>query len=210
MARLKVTQIKSRISEKQNQRDTLRSLGLKRIGDVVVQADGKPVVDAATLDGIVEGRRAGENITLGLRDPAGATRTVELKVQPAPRLIGLSEQGLMANRILLDLRARLADATDPFEQAVIRLNTAVALARLGDWNASRDELQRVKLPDGPGVGNGTVQYLLGLAAENLGNQADAETAFKVAAASDSLLTEDGPPVKELAEARLLELQKTRK
>ncbi|HMM82175.1 MAG: 50S ribosomal protein L30 [Cryobacterium sp.] len=39
MARLKVTQTKSKISEKQNQRDTLRSLGLKRIGDVVVRED---------------------------------------------------------------------------------------------------------------------------------------------------------------------------
>lgn len=39
MARLKVTQIKSKISENQNQRDTLRSLGLKRIGDVVVRED---------------------------------------------------------------------------------------------------------------------------------------------------------------------------
>ncbi len=39
MARLKVTQIKSKISEKQDQRDTLRSLGLKRIGDVVVRED---------------------------------------------------------------------------------------------------------------------------------------------------------------------------
>jgi large subunit ribosomal protein L30 len=38
-ARLKVTQIKSTISEKQNQRETLRSLGLKRIGDVVVRED---------------------------------------------------------------------------------------------------------------------------------------------------------------------------
>ncbi|MEO6944179.1 MAG: 50S ribosomal protein L30 [Lacisediminihabitans sp.] len=38
-ARLKVTQIKSKISEKQNQRDTLRSLGLKRIGDTVVRED---------------------------------------------------------------------------------------------------------------------------------------------------------------------------
>ena len=37
--RLKVTQIKSVISEKQNQRDTLRSLGLKRIGDTVVRED---------------------------------------------------------------------------------------------------------------------------------------------------------------------------
>ena len=38
-ARLKVTQIKSKVSEKQNQRDTLRSLGLKRIGDSVVRED---------------------------------------------------------------------------------------------------------------------------------------------------------------------------
>ena len=38
-ARLKVTQVKSKISEKQNQRDTLRSLGLRRIGDVVVRED---------------------------------------------------------------------------------------------------------------------------------------------------------------------------
>ena len=37
--RLKVTQIKSKVSEKQNQRDTLRSLGLKRIGDSVVRPD---------------------------------------------------------------------------------------------------------------------------------------------------------------------------
>jgi large subunit ribosomal protein L30 len=40
-ARLKVTQIKSKISEKQNQRDTLRSLGLHRIGDSVVREDNQ-------------------------------------------------------------------------------------------------------------------------------------------------------------------------
>ncbi len=39
MARLKVEQKKSTIGCKQNQRDTLRSLGLKRIGDVVVKED---------------------------------------------------------------------------------------------------------------------------------------------------------------------------
>jgi large subunit ribosomal protein L30 len=39
MARLKVTQTRSKIGGKQNQRDTLRSLGLKRIGDVVVKED---------------------------------------------------------------------------------------------------------------------------------------------------------------------------
>jgi large subunit ribosomal protein L30 len=39
MPRLKVTQVKSVIGSKQNQRDTLRSLGLKRINDAVVKED---------------------------------------------------------------------------------------------------------------------------------------------------------------------------
>ena len=36
---LRITQIKSKVSEKQNQRDTLRSLGLKRIGVTVERPD---------------------------------------------------------------------------------------------------------------------------------------------------------------------------
>ena len=39
MGRIKVTQTKSKIGGKLNQRETLRSLGLKRIGDVVVKED---------------------------------------------------------------------------------------------------------------------------------------------------------------------------
>jgi hypothetical protein len=52
-----------------------------------------------------------------------------------------------------------------------------------------------------------VQYLLGVCADKLGNRADAEAALKVAAASEALLTEDGPAVKDLAETRLAELQR---
>jgi len=39
MARLKVTQVKGKIGGLRNQRETLRTLGLKRIGDVVVKED---------------------------------------------------------------------------------------------------------------------------------------------------------------------------
>ena len=39
MARLKVTQVRSNIGSKRNQRESLRSLGLKRINDVVVKED---------------------------------------------------------------------------------------------------------------------------------------------------------------------------
>ncbi len=39
MGRLKVTQTRSGIGGQRNQRETLRTLGLKRIGDVVVKED---------------------------------------------------------------------------------------------------------------------------------------------------------------------------
>ena len=39
MAQLKVTQVKSVIGGKQNQRDTLRTLGLRKIGQSVVKED---------------------------------------------------------------------------------------------------------------------------------------------------------------------------
>ena len=41
--RLKVTQIKSSIGNKPNQREPLRTLGLKRIGDIIVKEDSKSV-----------------------------------------------------------------------------------------------------------------------------------------------------------------------
>ena len=39
LTELKVTQVKSKIGGTKGQRDSLRSLGLRRIGDVVVKAD---------------------------------------------------------------------------------------------------------------------------------------------------------------------------
>ena len=39
MGRLKVKQVRSKIGRHKNQRDTLRSLGLKRINDVVEKED---------------------------------------------------------------------------------------------------------------------------------------------------------------------------
>jgi large subunit ribosomal protein L30 len=44
MAKLKITQTKSVITEKQNQRDTLRTLGLKKIGQSVVREDRPEVL----------------------------------------------------------------------------------------------------------------------------------------------------------------------
>ena len=176
-------------------------------GDIVLKANAQPVPDAAALINLLAGRKADEDMTLDLKDRTGAAKKADTKIYMTPRLIGLNDQSLMVNKILVDLRNRLQTQGDPVLDSVIRLNMAVALARVGAWSEARLELQRVKLNDGPGVAAGTVQYLLGLAAERMGNLAEAEAAWKTAAATTALETEDGLPVKDLAEARLQGLQR---
>ncbi|MCL2787900.1 MAG: 50S ribosomal protein L30 [Micrococcales bacterium] len=39
MAQLKIQQVRSKIGTKPNQRETLRTLGVKRIGDIVIKED---------------------------------------------------------------------------------------------------------------------------------------------------------------------------
>lgn len=46
MAQLKITQIRSTIGGRQNQKDTLRTLGLRRIGQSVVREDRPEVLGA--------------------------------------------------------------------------------------------------------------------------------------------------------------------
>ncbi len=176
-------------------------------GDVITKVNGAPVASAVALETLLAARAAGDALTADLVDRAGAVRQAALKVSMAPRLIGISDQTLLANRLLLELRARLAGRVDAAEEPTLRLNLAAALAHVEDWNDARTELQRVHLPDGSGVSNGTVQYLLGLCEQKLGNRAAAETAWKAAATSSALLTEDGPAVSDLAQARLAELQR---
>lgn len=178
-----------------------------QVGDVIVKAGDQAIADSGALVTLLAAKKENDPLALELKDKTGAPKTAEVKVLMTPRLISMNDETLLANRILLELKTRLLTPANPTEEAILRLNAAAALARLQAWSDARTELQRVKLPEGPGVGNGTVQYLLGLCAENLGNRAEAEAAWRAAAASESSLTEDGPPVKGLAEAKLAEAQR---
>jgi large subunit ribosomal protein L30 len=54
VSQLKITQVKSEIGGKQNQRETLRTLGLKRIGQSVVREDRPEVLGMIrTVDHLV-------------------------------------------------------------------------------------------------------------------------------------------------------------
>jgi tetratricopeptide (TPR) repeat protein len=162
------------------------------------------VADGSAFAAIVAQRKAGDTLAVEVLDRAGATRPVTLAITMAPRLVAMNDQSLLFNDLVLALRSRLAPApTGGAPDPIVRLNLAVALMRLGNWTDARDELSKVQLAAGPGVSNGTVQYLLGLCYEALGQMADAEKAWRAAATdAESLLTDDGPPVKELAERKL--------
>ena len=116
-----------------------------------------------------------------------------------PCLVAMNDQSLAFNALALAFTFRAATAQgSPAETMVARLNLGVVLMRLGNWARALAEIERVTLPPGTGVSHGTVQYLRGLCLEALGRAGEAEHALQAAAASESLLTEDGPPVRELA------------
>jgi hypothetical protein len=178
-------------------------------GDVIVSANGRAVASAQALNDALKDLAAGAALSLEVRSrAAAAARKVELRPVLAPRALAMSDQTMLFNPLLLHLR-RLLAAQSGADEPVLRLNMAIALMRLGNWPEARVELERVHLPSGGGVSDGTVQYLLGLCFESLGQFAEAEKAWTVAKGSDALLTGDGPPVKDLAAAKLAALGKTR-
>ncbi len=171
-------------------------------GDVITTVDNQAVADGGGFSAIVARHKAGDALTLEVTDNAGMAKTASLAVTMAPRLVAMNDQSLPFNVLSITLRSRLSQPGAPADP-VVRLNLAVALMRLGNWSEARAELSTTRMAAGPGVSNGTVQYLLGLCHAALGQPAEAEKAWRAAAAdSESLLTEDGPSVKELAERKL--------
>jgi tetratricopeptide (TPR) repeat protein len=172
-------------------------------GDVIVKADGQPVADGSAFSAAVAAHRANESMPVEVQARAGGVKPATLTITMTPRLVAMNDQSLLFNNLVIVLRTRLAQSPGGTPDPVVRLNLAVALMRLGSFEAARTELAKVQLTAGPGVSNGTVQYLLGLCYEALGQTAEAQQAWRAASTdADSLLTEDGPFVKELAEAKL--------
>jgi len=172
-------------------------------GDVIVKADGRPVADGSAFSAAVAAHKANDSLAVEVQARAGGVKPAALAISMTPRLVAMNDQSLLFNNLAIVLRTRLAQTPGGASDPVVRLNLAVALMRLGNYEAARTELSKIQLTAGPGVSNGTVQYLSGLCYEALGQTAEAQRAWRAAATdADSLLTEDGPFVKELAEAKL--------
>ncbi|MBI1875094.1 MAG: PDZ domain-containing protein, partial [Acidobacteria bacterium] len=162
-------------------------------GDIIVKAGTQTIQNASELADLVAREKPDGNLTIEARSAGNSAKQVTLRVAAAPRAISLADQTLVPNVLIPVLRER-ASRGGP-DEPVARLNLAIALIRVENWALARSELERVTLPSGPGVSAGTVKYLLGLCYEALGLTAEAK-------ATQSTLGDDGPSVKEAAEAKL--------
>ncbi len=177
-------------------------------GDAIRRVDGQNVASGTAFAALLATRRRGQKLAVECISKTGDPKTAELTVTTTPRVVPMTDQTVLFNKLLLDYRARLAEKIEPAEASVLHLNGAMALIALGNWTEARKELDQVNLPPGPGVSATTVQYLLGLCAEGLGQITVAENLWRmVAASTGALLTEEGPDVKELAERKLAQLRK---
>jgi S1-C subfamily serine protease len=84
-----------------------------RQGDVVLQADGRSVVDAAALSYVIGTHRPGDTIPLVVRRASGGDQTLQLRAEPAPATPAKDERTLSGR--------------NPFDGAtVVNLSPAVA------------------------------------------------------------------------------------
>jgi hypothetical protein len=170
-------------------------------GEIIVSVDGQPVGQPGAFKAAVDAKAVGDTVALQVQQPDGTTRSASLPVTGSPRLISVGDQTLLFNPLAVVLRSHLATASEA-EQPFVRLNLGVALMRLGDYAGAREQFEAVSLPAGTGIAKGTQQYLLGLALEGMGDLPGAQRAWQAAASSEASLTEDGPPVKSLAQRKL--------
>ena len=148
-------------------------------GDIIDNIDGHAIESVKDFEAQLAGHTAGR-ITLNVKTGAAAAREVAVPIRRVPVLQTGSDRFLPANAVVAVLRSRLSAATDPAEQAILRLNLAAALLQAGAPADARTLLEQVSLPPGPGVSKGTVQYLTGEAALALGDKAAAAQAFEAA------------------------------
>jgi hypothetical protein len=179
--------------------------GLKA-GEIVESLDGQTVTSVSDFENRLGSHQATERVTLGIRAQGGATRSVTAGLQVVPVLVAGTDRFLPANAMVAMLRSKLASTTEPADQAIVQLNLGAALLRAGDASEAKDVLDKTSLPAGTGVSNGTVEFLRGEAAEQLGDKGAAIRAYTAASQAEGRLSADGPLVKALATRALERLK----
>ncbi len=179
-----------------------------QIGDLVAGVGGVPVTSRAAFDERIAAAEIGEILELGVQSAAGP-RTVRIKLGASPALLASRQADLLesvaySELVLLSEKAAAADAW------IVELDQILILLRANEWRAATRRLNAIQAPQtSHGVGQATVDYLLGIALSAAGAdfRTSARQSFEKAAALEGarLFHNDGAFIAPRARARLTAL-----
>ena len=179
-----------------------------QIGDLVAGVAGVPVTTRAAFDARIAAAEIGEVLDLGVQSAAGP-RTVKLKLGASPALLASRQADLLESVAYSEL-VLLAEKAAPTEAWIVELDQALILLRANEWKSAARRLNAIRAPQtSHGVGQATVDYLLGIALSAAGPdfRVGARQSFEKAAQLEGarLFHNDGAFIAPRARARLTAL-----
>ncbi len=179
-----------------------------QVGDLIAGVASVPVTSRRAFDQRIAAAEIGESLELGVQALTGA-RTAKLKLGSSPALLAGKQSDLLESVACAEL-VLLAEKTVPADIWIVELDQALILLRADEWTAAARLLNSIKAPQtSHGVGQATVDYLLGIALTAAGPdfREGARRSFDKAAQLEGsrLFHNDGAFIAPRARARLTAL-----
>lgn len=137
------------------------SAGL-RPGERITQLDGAPIDRMKQLEEILSETAPYSSLELQVSQPDGS-RTVTLTLGSSPRVLPWTDPGTFYPLYLAWLEIEQVTGRSELEPWLVQLNHASAAMGIGSWEEAIRLLRSIEAPSGGGVGQGMVDYWLGLA-----------------------------------------------
>lgn len=181
-------------------------------GHVVTAVSGRKVVKTEELLAALAEAGTTKPVSITL-SAAGGPKTVDLRLEDAPREISLSRAGVLANKVSMDLRQTIEGYPGSENAAFARLNLGLIFLERHDYAGAHDAFVKAKneLPLAPGLSRGTAAFYAGVALEHLGYSKEALDEYTQASqdSSATLFSPDGPKVQGIAKRRIAALSGAR-
>lgn len=174
-----------------------------RVGDELVTVAGNSAGTAANARDWLAAFPAGSTVALELRSADG-TRTVDVRMATTPVIVWPADPDRLFSIVWGRATAAVGRLDAPIASWVAELNQAAVLLHVRDWEGASRLVREIQAPSGPGVGQGLVDYWLGIALAELGDTDGARAAFERVLADPEAryLRNDGPYLGPKARARL--------
>ena len=175
------------------------------LGDLIAGVAGVPVTSRAAFDERIAAAEIGEVLDLAVQSPNGP-RNLKIKLGSSPDLLAVDGPNVLDSVAFADL-VLLSERVSSDLEWIVELDQALILLRGSEWAEAARRLRSIRAPQSShGVGQATVDYLLGIALNAAGPDflEGARQHFEKAAAVPGarLFHNDGAWVAPRARARL--------